>query len=137
MWLGDHDRAAEQATQAARQLADVDETDHSAFWRYVEAHALYGRGRAANITRAKTAIRDAIANGPWTAWFVRLTRNLEELEGRDPASLPDRGDGDAQSRPASSCGRGTMPKASCRSVPCEACLERFGVLKRSGQFSLA
>jgi len=82
VWLGDHDRAAEQAAQAAAQLAEAGEPEHSAFWRYVEAHALYNRGRAADITRARAAIREAIANGPRTAWFVRLGRTLEELEGR-------------------------------------------------------
>jgi hypothetical protein len=83
LWLGDHHRAAEQAAQAAAQLAEAGEQEHSAFWRYVEAHALFNRGRAADVTRAKTAIQEAIANGPRTAWFVRLGHTLEELEGRD------------------------------------------------------
>jgi len=82
LWLGDDGEAAEQARQAAQQLTDAGEPEHAAFWRYVEAHALYSRGRTTDVAMAKTALREAIANGPRTAWFVRLGRTLEELEGQ-------------------------------------------------------
>ncbi|MFC9760152.1 hypothetical protein [Streptomyces sp. NPDC056921] len=39
LWLGDHAGAAEKACEAAGQLARASETEHAAFWRYVEAHA--------------------------------------------------------------------------------------------------
>ena len=43
-WLGDLVGAAEHAAAAAETLRDAGEAEHSAFWRYVHAHALYEGG---------------------------------------------------------------------------------------------
>lgn len=43
LWLGDHAGAASAAGQAAELLQAAGETEHSAFWRYVQAHAYYER----------------------------------------------------------------------------------------------
>ena len=81
MWLGDFPNAAFAAGEAAGVLAGAGETEHSAFWKYIEAHAHFCEGNADDIDRSKSALRDAIATGPRTAWFVRLRHTLDELEG--------------------------------------------------------
>ena len=40
LWIGDHARAAGKAREAADLLAAAGETEHAAFWRYIQAHAL-------------------------------------------------------------------------------------------------
>lgn len=82
LWLGDVLVAADKAKEVAEVLAGRGETEHAAFWRYVEAQALHADGRPATASRGVTALRDAISGGPRTPWFIRLRRTLEELEGR-------------------------------------------------------
>ena len=84
-WVGDFPRAAESAALAADQLLNALETEHSAFWRYVQAHAAFAEGQPDDLGRAKKAIAAAIATGPRTAWFVRLRHTVDDLEGRAPA----------------------------------------------------
>lgn len=81
LWLGDHARAAKKAREAATQLAAAGETEHAAFWRYVEAHAYFDRGRPQDLAAARQALDDATANGPRTTWFRRLARTVADLEG--------------------------------------------------------
>ncbi|KQV11420.1 MULTISPECIES: DEAD/DEAH box helicase family protein [unclassified Kitasatospora] len=81
LWLGDHTGAATKASEAAAQLAEAGETEHAAFWRYVEAHAHFNRGRAQDLAAARKALEDAIAGGPRTTWFRRLARTAADLEG--------------------------------------------------------
>ena len=82
LWLGDHQAAARDAAEAAARLAEAGEVEHAAFWRYVQAHALWISGRPGDAQRAKQALRDVLVNAPRTAWFVRLGRTLDELEDR-------------------------------------------------------
>lgn len=82
LWLGDMTRAATEARVAADALRAAGEAEHSAFWRYVEAHSLFSDGSPRNVAKAADSIRDAIADAPRTPWFVRLRRTLDELEGR-------------------------------------------------------
>lgn len=44
LWVGDHPEAARRAKEASDLLATAGETEHAAFWRYVEAHAHFDRG---------------------------------------------------------------------------------------------
>jgi hypothetical protein len=81
LWIGDHTGAAKKARGAASQLAAAGETEHAAFWRYVEAHAHYDRGRDPDLAAAREALQDAITNGPRTTWFRRLDRTVADLEG--------------------------------------------------------
>jgi hypothetical protein len=81
LWLSDHTGAAKKAKDAASQLAAAGETEHAAFWRYVEAHAHYDRGRPQDLAAARTALQDATTNGPRTTWFRRLERTIADLEG--------------------------------------------------------
>ncbi|MFI9327938.1 DEAD/DEAH box helicase [Kitasatospora sp. NPDC052868] len=81
LWLGDCNAAANKAREAATQLAQAGETEHAAFWRYVEAHAYFNRGRSQDRVAARTALQEAIAGGPRTTWFRRLTRTVADLEG--------------------------------------------------------
>ncbi|MFB7335246.1 DEAD/DEAH box helicase [Streptomyces adustus] len=83
LWLGDHAGAAEKAREAAGQLARGGETEHAAFWRYVEAHAHFDRGRPQDLAAAREALKDATANGPRTAWFRRLERTIAGLDGHE------------------------------------------------------
>lgn len=87
-WLGDHAGAAAHAAAAAKTLSEVGEPEHSAFWRYVQAHCLYESGRTADLPAARQAVADAVASAPRTAWFVRLARTAESLAGRhvDPTA---------------------------------------------------
>ncbi len=82
LWLGDYIRAAERADDAARSLQDDGEVEHAAFWRYVNAHALYSIGRPQDMRRATAALESAVASSPNTAWFVRLRRTVDELQAR-------------------------------------------------------
>jgi hypothetical protein len=88
LWLGDHDGAARHAAAAAEQLTAAGEPEHSAFWRYVQAHALHDRGRTTDLPAARRAVEEAVAAAPRTAWFVRLARTAENLAGRgtDPTT---------------------------------------------------
>jgi len=82
LWLGDHSGAARHAEAAAQKLADSGEPEHSAFWRYVQAHALHDSGRSTDLPAARHAVEDAVQAAPRTAWFVRLARTAESLAGR-------------------------------------------------------
>lgn len=64
-------------------LSAAGETEHAAFWRYVEAHALYDRGRAEDLAAARSALEQATANGPRTTWFRRLSRAIADLAGAE------------------------------------------------------
>jgi hypothetical protein len=83
LWIGDHGRAAQKAREAADLLAVAGETEHAAFWRYVQAHALFDRGRTEDLAAARTALEDATTNGPRTAWFRRLERTVADLNGHE------------------------------------------------------
>jgi hypothetical protein len=85
LWLGDNAGAAKKAGEAATQLAKAGETEHAAFWRYVEAHAHFDRGRPQDLAAARKALEDATANGPRTTWFRRLARTVADLEGYEQA----------------------------------------------------
>jgi hypothetical protein len=81
LWVGDHAASAKAAAEAAALLADAGETEQAAFWRYVEAHALFDRGRNNDLAAARAAPEDATTNGPRTTWFRRLSRTVDELAG--------------------------------------------------------
>ncbi|WP_306368719.1 DEAD/DEAH box helicase family protein [Nocardiopsis sp. CC223A] len=81
LWIGDHTSAAVKAREAAAQLIAAEETEHAAFWRYVEAHAHFDRGRAQDLAAARETLDDVTKNGPRTAWFRRLARTVADLEG--------------------------------------------------------
>ncbi|GDY33219.1 hypothetical protein [Gandjariella thermophila] len=83
LWIGDHRTAASKAHEAAAQHAAAGETEHAAFWRYVEAHAHFARGRPQDLAVARAALEEATANGPRTTWFRRLARTVADLEGYD------------------------------------------------------
>lgn len=83
LWIGDHGRAAQKARDAADLLAAAGETEHAAFWRYVQAHALFDRGRTEDLAAARTALEDATTNGPRAAWFRRLERTVADLNGHE------------------------------------------------------
>ncbi len=86
LWVGDHLAAARQARTAASVLSKAGETEHAAFWRYVEAHALHDRGRLEDLAAAKAALEEATGNGPRTTWFRRLTRTIDDLSGNAGAA---------------------------------------------------
>ncbi|GAA4969527.1 DEAD/DEAH box helicase [Kineococcus glutinatus] len=86
LWLGDHAAAAQAAKQASVLLAESGETEHAAFWRYVEAHAHFDRGRVEDRAAARAALDDAINKGPQTAWFRRLARTSAALAGAPSAA---------------------------------------------------
>lgn len=81
LWLGDYSDAAQKAQEAAQVLRDAGELEHAAFWQYVQAHALYGRGRPEDVIASRQAIEAAVASAPQTAWFVRLKRTIDTLAG--------------------------------------------------------
>ena len=83
LWVGDQASAAKQAREAATLLAAAGETEHAAFWRYVEAHALFDRGRTQDMAAARAALEDATTNGPRTTWFRRLSRTMADLSGHE------------------------------------------------------
>jgi hypothetical protein len=73
-----------QAGEAADLLTTAGETEHAAFWRNVQAHALFDRGRTEDLAAAaRSALEDATSNGPRTAWFRRLSRTVEDLWGHE------------------------------------------------------
>jgi hypothetical protein len=86
LWVGDHAGAVRAAGKAAELLAGAGETEHAAFWRYVEAHAHFDRGREEDMAAARTALEDATKNGPRTTWFRRLSRTISDLTGRGRAA---------------------------------------------------
>jgi hypothetical protein len=81
LWIGDHPSAAEKAREAASLLAAAGETEHAAFWRYIQAHALFDRGRDEDLAAARSVLEEVTANGPRTAWFRRLGRTVADLRG--------------------------------------------------------
>jgi hypothetical protein len=86
LWVGDHASAAQRAKEASELLAAAGETEHAAFWRYVQAHAHFDRGRREGHAAAQAALEEAIANGPRTAWFRRLARTSAMLAGSQQAA---------------------------------------------------
>ncbi|OZD06448.1 hypothetical protein CH275_09500 [Rhodococcus sp. 06-235-1A] len=90
MWISDHTAAAQHAREASDMLAAAGETEHAAFWRYVEAHAHFTGGTSKDITAARNALEDATRDGPRTTWFKRLRRTISDLDGyADPADDTD------------------------------------------------
>ena len=83
LWLGSYSRSADFARQAYSDLVNVGEPEHAAFWKHVEAHAHYARGDGAGLAASRAALKVAIENGPRTAWFRRLERLVEALDGRE------------------------------------------------------
>lgn len=81
LWLGSAD-AAGAARRAAETLDTVGETEHGAFWRYVEAHSHYVQGSLQGRRRARRALEEAVRNGPRTVWFRRLESTAAALAGR-------------------------------------------------------
>ena len=91
LWLGDHGQAADHAHEAAAKLSAAGEQEHAAFWRYVEAHALFDSGSRQDLDDARAALQDAVRNGPRTAWFLRLKATIADLSGQEkPAADGDR-----------------------------------------------
>ncbi|MCQ3804434.1 MAG: hypothetical protein KTV45_10070 [Acidimicrobiia bacterium] len=86
LWIGGFSQSAAAARAAAAELASVGETEHAAFWRYVEAHAHYQRGKAF-FANARAALEEATHNGPPTVWFRRLQRSVEALSGQETMAL--------------------------------------------------
>jgi hypothetical protein len=89
LWVGDHTASAKAAANAAALLAGAGETEHAAFWRYVEAHALFDRGRNNDLVAARAALEDATTNGPRTTWFRRLSRTVDDLAGHQVRGSDD------------------------------------------------
>jgi len=83
LWVGDQASAAGHARKAAALLASAGETEHAAFWRYVEAHAHFDRGRPNDLVAAREALEDATTTGPRTTWFRRLSRTVADLSGQE------------------------------------------------------
>lgn len=81
LWVGDHAAAARLAKEASELLGAAGETEHAAFWRYVEAHAHFDRGRSEDRAAARAALDEAIQQGPRTTWFRRLARTSAALAG--------------------------------------------------------
>jgi len=81
MWLGDADGASNSASDAANLLQAAGELEHAAFWKYIQAHALYDRGGERDASAAREALEEAIASAPLTAWFVRLRRTVDRIRG--------------------------------------------------------
>jgi hypothetical protein len=81
LWVGDQASAARCAREAAALLTSAGETEHAAFWRYVEAHAHFDRGQPGDFAAARAALLDATTNGPRTTWFRRLSRTIADLNG--------------------------------------------------------
>jgi hypothetical protein len=81
LWVGDFSGAAAHARKASKVLREAGEREHSAFWRYVESHALWLSRRPGSLKYAEDALEDVLTEGPRTAWFVRLRRTLDEIRG--------------------------------------------------------
>ncbi|QCB51788.1 hypothetical protein E5720_17675 [Rhodococcus sp. PAMC28707] len=91
MWISNHTAAAQHAREASDKLAAAGETEHAAFWRYVEAHAHFTGGTPKDFAAARDALQDVTRNGPRTTWFQRLRRTISDLDGyTDPADDTDR-----------------------------------------------
>lgn len=86
LWIGDHQGAVVNARQAATQLLHANETEHAAFWRYVEAHAFFDKGGSENLAAARASLAEAVEHGPRTTWFRRLGRTIAELDGQQRAA---------------------------------------------------
>ena len=82
LWLGDFKAAAKNAKVASEALAAAGESEHSAFWRYVEAQAHFAAGGDRGLRDAVGALESVVSGGPHTAWFIRLGRTLDDLRGR-------------------------------------------------------
>jgi hypothetical protein len=82
LWLGDFKAAAKNARIASDALAAAKESEHSAFWRYVEAQAHFSAGGDRGLREAVGALEAVVSGGPHTAWFIRLGRTLDDLRGR-------------------------------------------------------
>jgi hypothetical protein len=89
LWVGDQTAAANSAREAATLLAGAGETEHAAFWRYVEAHARFDRGRSDDLVAARSALEDATTSGPRTTWFRRLSRTVDDLAGHQRTGADD------------------------------------------------
>lgn len=87
LWLGDQASATVAAAEAAELLEAAGETEHSAFWRYVQAHAYYERLGSPDTAAAKRCIDQSVAAAPNTAWFVRLRRTAEALAGHTASTV--------------------------------------------------
>jgi hypothetical protein len=85
LWLGDPHQAAEAAGRAAATLSAAGESEHAAFWWYVQAQANFLEGTPGSTGRAIDALRAATEGGAATTWFVRLNRVLAELRGQRAA----------------------------------------------------
>ena len=81
LWLGSV-KAAGAARSASEILTLSGESEHGAFWRYVEAHAHYVQADAPGVRAAREALDEAIYNGPRTVWFRRLETIAASLAGR-------------------------------------------------------
>ena len=80
LWLASSS-ASEAARAAAKELELAGETEHSAFWKYVEAHTHYEQGSTQDVRAARRALDEAILSGPRTVWFRRLERTSAALAG--------------------------------------------------------
>ncbi|MDY7528124.1 MULTISPECIES: DEAD/DEAH box helicase [unclassified Cryobacterium] len=87
LWLGAHADAAESASHAAATLNDSAELEHAAFWKYVEAHAYFDRQGPGDVERSRAALESAVAAAPQTAWFVRLQRTADGMDGSAPGGI--------------------------------------------------
>lgn len=84
LWIGGYRKAAAAASTVSDTLADSGRLEHSAFWRYIEAHAHHCHGGGRDVQAAISSLRSATESGPRTAWFRRLERIAEELAGCAP-----------------------------------------------------
>lgn len=89
LWLGDLREAADAAAKAADSLLVSAQVEHSAFWRYVQAQAIYLLGAPAAPGETIGVLKSVIETGPSTAWFVRLRRLLSELRATAAATGDD------------------------------------------------
>ncbi|WP_405472643.1 DEAD/DEAH box helicase [Paenarthrobacter ilicis] len=86
LWIGSHESAADAARHAAAELTKAGEIEHAAFWRYVQAHALYESGSTNNRHQSKAILQDVVTTGPRTAWFRRLATTTA-VGGDGPAQV--------------------------------------------------
>ncbi|MYC84366.1 MAG: hypothetical protein F4X18_02470 [Acidimicrobiia bacterium] len=81
LWLGSA-KAASAARTASETLTKAGESEHGAFWRYVEAHSHYLKSDVPGVRSARKALNEAIDDGPRTVWFRRLEGIAASLAGR-------------------------------------------------------
>ena len=81
LWLGSA-KAATAARAASETLTEAGESEHGAFWRYVEAHSHYLKSDLPGVRSARKALDEAIEDGPRTVWFRRLEGIAASLAGR-------------------------------------------------------